>query len=694
MSKPLKISILDRTDTEEFKQLTELLKEFTIETYIENKPEYATLKNVMEYVNIAIQEFNGKITPSMLSPQDIEQIKQDIDSQISMAKELIDKKQTENTQTRYYIMKEGDKSVAFQQGQIAKGKENSRIEGWSNLAYTDPEYRGEGQVINSKGIMQKGGTSKLLFEDLRNWFEENGVNYERTCTGVNMIRNIKTYIRLFGYLPFSKNDKNIFLEKSEEHKIDAKTLNKVIKLYEQHKGRTERKNKDEIMTEIDSITEFASLTEEQKSGLVQCFLKENEKKFEIPNDKLKMLNDFIQENLQNRKNSTNYDLLYRISGMMTKDFKIKDRHFDSITKPSTIEETKEIALQFFKELDQELYEKVKGVIEGNSKFAFNMYMLDENEDFSLTDNDGMPIHSKTPRVMERNGKAGIYVPCKGTLEDIYLLVHELSHTFDYVEGTNDPVRNMLGEVTPHCFEAMLSQYMLEKGIVTREDVTNREKGTTISHYDDGVETFAKFQLMKLKEQNGDISQEDINQMQKKYGITNKQLGYVLGRMAGSEPTIDYRARYMTAQLIYPHFMKQYEQNPQNAIMTLKEYFEQIKSNNFIGSLQTLGIEPREASIQDLIKTANTRFDNLEKTKQFSTQQIGKATINTTTQIKDKAREQVARDEQQILFMENIKEIKQEKTEAERISFFHDQKSDEFFEDMQTGRYNITEQQSR
>ena len=375
--------------------------------------------------------------------------------------------------------------------------------------------------------------------------------------------------------------------------------------------------------------------------------KENKKRFEIPDDKLKMLNEFIQENLQNRKNSTNYDLLYRISEMMTKNFKIKDRHLDSINKPSTMEETKEIAIQFFKELDQELYEKVKGVIEGNSKFAFNMYMLDENEDFSLTDNDGMPIHSKTPRVMERNGKAGIYVPCKGTLEDIYLLVHELSHTFDYVEGTNDQVRNMLGEVTPHCFEAMLSQYLLEKRIATREDITNREKGTTISHYDDGVETFAKFELMKIKEQNGDISQDDIIQMQKEYGITNKQLGYVLGRMEGSEPTIDYRARYMTAQLIYPHFMERYEHDPQNAIMTLKEYFEQIKSNNFIGSLQTLGIEPREDSIQDLIKTANTRFDNLGKIRQFSIQEIGKGTINIPTTIKDKIREQVTIDEQQI-----------------------------------------------
>lgn len=237
--------------------------------------------------------------------------------------------------------------------------------------------------------------------------------------------------------------------------------------------------------------------------------------FKIPDDKLKMLNDFIQENLLNRKNSTNYDLLYRISGMMTKDFKIKDRHFDSINKPSTMEETKEIALHFFKGLDQELYEKVKGIVEGNSEFLFNMYMLDENEDFSKTDNDEMPIHTKTPMVLERNGKAGVFVPCKATLEDIYLLVHELSHTFDFVLGPSSPTRNMLGEVTPYCFEAMLSKYLLETGIATREDVTNLEKGNTISNYDDGVETFAKFQLMKLKEQNGDISQDDIIQMQKK-----------------------------------------------------------------------------------------------------------------------------------------------------------------------------------
>ncbi len=200
-----------------------------------------------------------------------------------------------------------------------------------------------------------------------------------------------------------------------------------------------------------------------------------------------------------RKNSTDYSLLYDISKMMTKGFKINDRHTDEIKKTSSMEETKKIALQFFKGLDQELYEKVKEIVEGNSQFSFNIYESDENEDFSKTDNDGMPIHTKIPSVVEINGKFGVYVPCKGTIADIYELVHELSHTLDFVEQDN-PTRNMLGEVTPYCFEAMLSQYLLENKIASREDIVNREKATTIGHYDDGAETFAKFELMKIKEQ--------------------------------------------------------------------------------------------------------------------------------------------------------------------------------------------------
>ena len=284
-----------------------------------------------------------------------------------------------------------------------------------------------------------------------------------------------------------------------------------------------------------------------------------------------------------------------------------------------------------------------------------MYQLKEDEDFSKTKDDGMPIHTKTPCVMSRNGKSAIYVPCKGTIEDIYLLVHELSHTFDFIENDNS-TRNLMGEITPHCFEAMLSQYLLENGIATRDDIVNREKASSISHYDDGAETFAKLELMRIKEKQGEIKQEDIVQMQKKYGITNGQLGYVLGRLAQSEPNVDYKARYMIAQLVYPHYIEQYKQNPQKAIQTLKEYFEQIKSNNMIGSLETLGIEPSINCIPGLIQECNDRLQSLEQTRLFSEEEIGKSTINTPTIKKDESKKKVQSAKKSL---EEIPELKQQ-----------------------------------
>lgn len=658
MNEPLKISILDKTDSQEFEQLVMLLKEFTIDTFVRNKPEYAELKGSKKYeiVNRAIQEFEEQSELSILTQLDIERLKIDIESQVNSAKELIEHGINGNTETRYYVMTDKDRMVSFQQVQLSKGKVDDRIEGWRNLAYTAQDYAGKfGQVIDSKGNLQNGSYSKIIYDDIGRWFEENGVNYERTCTGVNMLQNINAYITAMGFLPFSKNDKNIFLEKFKDHVVSRTTLRKAYSLYCQHRQREESRNKKQLLEEIMNTPEFDELTAEQKQGLVQCYLRESEKEFEIPVDKMQMLNSFIDENLRNRRNSTDYDLLYRVSGMMTNGVHIKDRHTNPITKPSSEEQTKDVALQFFKGLDLELYERVKNILEGKSDFAFNMYKLKEDEDFSKTKDDGMPIHTKTPCVMSRNGKSAIYVPCKGTIEDIYLLVHELSHTFDFIENDN-PTRNLMGEITPHCFEAMLSQCLLENGIVTREDVTNREKESSISHYDDGVETFAKLELMRIKEQQGEIKQEEIVQMQKKYGITNGQLGFVLGRLAQSEPNVDYKARYMIAQLVYPHYMEQYKKNPQKAIQNLKDYFEQIKSNNMTGSLKTLGIEPSIDCIPGLIQECNDRLQDLEQTRLFSEEEIGKSTINTPTIKKDESKKKVQSAEKSL---EEVQELKQQ-----------------------------------
>ena len=156
-----------------------------------------------------------------------------------------------------------------------------------------------------------------------------------------------------------------------------------------------------------------------------------ERLLNLSNEKLEELNNFIDMNLRNRKRDSDYRLLHSISGMMSQGIKIGDRYIKENDRQFSMEKTREIVLNFYKELDSELFEKVNNIVSGNSSFEFRMYRYDENEDFSKVGEDGFPIHKKSGSVESHDGKSVIYVPCKGNLDDIYLLAHELSHTFDF-----------------------------------------------------------------------------------------------------------------------------------------------------------------------------------------------------------------------------------------------------------------------
>ena len=614
MGEPLRISSLDKVDTEDFEQLKVLLKKFIIDTYIRNKPEFGELRGrkKAELVKRAIDEFDGKNGHSVLSSDDIKHIEEDIKAQIDIAQKSIENSRDNGIENRQYILKDGNKVVAFQQAQIINNQQKSRIEGWRNLAYIEQEYAGKmGEVIDSKGVVQEGIYTDILYEDIGKWFEENEVGYERITTGVNMLPNILAYIRAKGFLPYNKNGKSIFMEKIKGRDIDKQVLSKAYKMYCENRDRTDPKNKNEILGEIASIEEFEGLTEEQKIGLAKCFLKEEEKDLEIPNDKMQVINNCIHENLVNRRKSTDYNMLHQISEMIIKNLKIKDRNTNEKYPPIAEEKTKEVVLDFFKSLDEEWYERAKSIISGNSDMEFNMYQDSPNLDFSKTNSDGLPLYSRGPCVITRNGKNAMYIPCKGDLRDVCTLVHEISHTFDLMERDN-PTRNMLGEITPYCFESMLDQYLVENKIATKEDVANHKKHNLITSYNNAVETFTKLELMKIKEKNGEIKSEDITNLQKKYNVPDKQLEFILTRLVKSEPSVDYRARYMIAELAQSHYMETYEKNPEKAIGNLKTYFGKVKENDFRGSLEALGIEPTIDSVEQLIDFSNRKMGNKGK----------------------------------------------------------------------------------
>ena len=276
MSKNLKINVVDRIDTENFEKLSVLIKKFSLETYLGNKPEFADLKGIDRYqlLDKAINELDSIEENDVLSIEDIDKIKEEFEQQMRIAKKFINDDR-EDVSTRYYVLKYGENIVAFQQGQVSKEKEGTV--GWRNLIYAEPEYRGKkGQIIDTQGNLTENFYFDALWEELGKWFNENNVDYERICTGVNMIHNIKKYIDK-NFLPFQKNESNIFLKKYAGQNLDKNTLMKVYELYCINKQRDSIKDVNAIMQEIEETDEFANLTIEQKNGLVQSFLKEDEK---------------------------------------------------------------------------------------------------------------------------------------------------------------------------------------------------------------------------------------------------------------------------------------------------------------------------------------------------------------------------------------------------------------------------------
>lgn len=208
-----KMEVLNDCNNNKFNQLTELIRKFAIDVFMVQKFNLAnaSYNKKVEYIN------NYK---KYLSAEELNYLEKDIDERIEFATNSI-KSINRDKQTRHYIVLNEEKVIEFQTAQVRK--ENNRIEGWRNFAYTDNNYKGKTCiVIDNFGNTQKGIISNLLYENITKWFTEENVVIEKTATGKNMYKNIKIYIIKKGFIPERYDDKRIYLVK-DYNKIKNKS---------------------------------------------------------------------------------------------------------------------------------------------------------------------------------------------------------------------------------------------------------------------------------------------------------------------------------------------------------------------------------------------------------------------------------------------------------------------------------------
>lgn len=181
---------------------------------------------------------------------------------------------------RIYVLKDGDKVVAFQYAHIEK-EGDEKIEGHIAMSYTEPEYRRKGLVETMYGETKEGSFSKLLIEQVEEWFHENGVTHEEIGAGENVFYNMETYVTKWGFIPNDRINGTIYMEKDLKNPIKNKdVLKEIFNMCVYHRKRKEEKTAQNIESQIDGNAELQGLPNEVKKNLIKVFLKDDEKKEE------------------------------------------------------------------------------------------------------------------------------------------------------------------------------------------------------------------------------------------------------------------------------------------------------------------------------------------------------------------------------------------------------------------------------
>ena len=217
-----KIEIIQNTNCAEYYELEKLIKEFAISVFIaQNINSKAQTKSEKE---IFVNNYEN-----YLSKEELRRLEEDVSSRIKLAKELIDN-ETKNKITSFYIIKDEQQVIGFQTAQIRI--DQGRVEGWRNYAYIKPNYIGRIEDIeNTYGEIKRGNISDIVYENITQWFKENGVTIERTATGKNMYKNILTYIVIKGFIPEKTDNERVYLIKEYNSIKTKKELKKVYKDY-------------------------------------------------------------------------------------------------------------------------------------------------------------------------------------------------------------------------------------------------------------------------------------------------------------------------------------------------------------------------------------------------------------------------------------------------------------------------------
>ena len=345
---------------------------------------------------------------------------------------------------------------------------------------------------------------------------------------------------------------------------------------------------------------------------------------------LEELNRAIDKVIEEKKSmDLDYDLMEKVLGRMVRNVRSIDIDPTTVVTPMKKEEMLKVTLDFFKSIDPELHRKaVDTILQHSDNIKMRIYNVHEIEDFKKRDEKGILKYTTNGNVYSTNGYATVHVPTKTqldskgekilnkdecTLQDLYTTVHEISHLFDLDLELGKPdkeeleggagrrktriAREIFGEATTIAFEGMLTEYLLENRLYSKESVQQISNRTLNSNLQDARLVYAKLLLAKEKSLDGEITPEYIEEFMRDNGFSTQYIRRMADNIIHDPRDMLFEKRYALGGLIAPTIIKKYREE---GASTLKRYLEESKNENFEGAMDALGIELNQEGINQLI----------------------------------------------------------------------------------------------
>ena len=265
------------------------------------------------------------------------------------------------------------------------------------------------------------------------------------------------------------------------------------------------------------------------------------------------------------------------------------------------DKTVEIVLDFFKSIDLEFYKKAQSIINGEEKdVVLNFFDAVKCDDKICEDRK-----SNEATVDHTSNVKKINIPSMGNINDVYSMVHEISHIFDLPESLNLS-RIMLADVNSECFERMLDCYFEEKkdmDELLKQDLYLVRKHSINRTYFLALEYAVKYSFFDYKNHKGEMNLKDIKQVMSRFTLPPN---LVLSYLRDNSQDISYSARYIFGGLASEEYLQHYRQNPSESINNLKKYMELIKEDKGTEALKELDINMNTIAYEKEIESVNSK----------------------------------------------------------------------------------------